>query len=136
MGGVGLGGQHVGRGTQPFYGDDFFDPIRVHPRILEDDPAAERVTDQGDRKPVGLGQQLGDIDHMLDHGVLAAAGPLRVPVSAQVGGDDVIVLAKGLGDPVPVPAVVPPAVNERHQRLVGIPPVDVVEFEALGVEVV
>jgi hypothetical protein len=55
-------------------------------------------------------------------------------VAAQVGGDDVVVAAQVLGHPVPVAAVVAPAVHQDQRRRAGIAPVDVVQPQALGDE--
>ena len=51
---------------------------------------------------------------------------------AQVGGDHVVAVLEGEGDPVPGAAVVASAVDEDQGGGVGIAPVDVVEAQALG----
>ena len=52
-------------------------------------------------------------------------------MAADVGGDDVIVAAQILGHPVPVAAVVAPAVQQDQRRGLGVAPVGVVQAKAL-----
>src|SRR5207247_2832877 len=59
-----------------------------------------------------------------------------VAVPAQIGGDDVEVAAQVGRYPVPAPAVVAPAVQEEEGPPLRVAPVDVVELQALRVEVV
>ena len=73
----------------------------------------------------------GDVDvvgQMID----AAAGPLRVPVAPEVRGDDVIFLPQRLRHPIPIAAVVLPAVHQEQRWRVSVAPVDVVQSQALG----
>ena len=65
----------------------------------------------GHRREPALMHELGDVVDVVDHAVVAADQPLRIAVPAQVGRDDVVVVAQLLGRPVPVPAVVATAVH-------------------------
>src|SRR5690348_15194125 len=53
-------------------------------------------------------------------------------MAAQVGGKDVVIVAQGARDPIPVAAMVAPAVNQKKRRRAGISPIDVMQPEALG----
>src|SRR5207247_451923 len=75
-------------------------------------------------------------EHVVDHRVGAAYRPGGVAVPAEIGGDEVEVAAQVGRHPVPAPAVVAPAVQEEEGRLVRVAPVDVVELQALRVEIV
>ena len=99
--------------------------VRVHAGVFQGDGPAQGVPDDRDRLQVLLGDELGDVVDVVDHGVAGAVDPLRVPVSAQIGGDDVVVVAQGLRHPVPVAAVVASAVDEEQGRLLFVPPVDI-----------
>src|SRR3546814_17091518 len=61
----------------------------------------------------------------------AADHPLTIAMAAQIGRDDVIALAKRLGDPVPVAAMVAPAMNQQQWRLVLIAPIHIVKTKKL-----
>ena len=52
-------------------------------------------------------------------------------MAAQVRGDHVVAVAQALGDPVPVAAVVPAAVNQQQGRRAFVSPVDVVQSNPL-----
>ena len=114
--------------------DHLLHPVRIRARVLQRDRAAERVADDRDLLDSERAQQLVDVERVVDHGVAAADRPLRVAVAAQVGGDDVEVAPQILRHPVPVAGVVAAAVDQQQRRLVGIPPVDVLQLEALGDE--
>ena len=49
------------------------------------------MADQEHREDRELLQEMGQVEHILDHRIFAAACPLRIPVAAQVGCDDIIV---------------------------------------------
>ena len=95
------------------------------------DRAAERVRDDRDRRELLLMDQLRQVVDVVDHAVVRAGDPLRVAVAAQVGREDVPVVAQPLGDPVPVAAVVAAAVHEHERRRALVAPVDVVQAQAL-----
>ena len=56
-------------------------------------------------------QQLGDVVNIVNLAVRAAFHPLAVAMTAQVWGNDVVVVPKVLCDPVPVTAMVSATVN-------------------------
>ena len=70
------------------------------------------MADQRHREGVKLAQELSKIGHILDHGISAAAGPLRIAMSTQVRGNNVVVVAQGPGDPVPGACMVRPTMDE------------------------
>ena len=55
---------------------------------------------------------MSEIGHILDHGISAAAGPLRIAMSTQVRGNNVVVVTKGPGDPVSGACMVRPTMDE------------------------
>ncbi len=75
---------------------------------------------------------MSEVGHILDHGISAAAGPLRIAMSAQVRGDNVIVVMKGPGDPIPGAGMVRPTMDEGQEGFVRVAPVYIVELQALG----
>ena len=75
---------------------------------------------------------MSEVGHVLDHGISAATGPLRIAMSAQVRGDNVVVVTKGAGDPVPGAGMVRPTMDEGQEGFVGVAPVYIVELQALG----
>ena len=104
----------------------------IDPGVAERDVAAERVGDDRDRRQPLLVDELGEVVDVAGHRVAAVGRPLAVAVAAQVGRDDVPVVPQRRRRPVPVPAVVAPAVEQEQRRLVRIAPVHVVQPEALG----
>ncbi len=70
------------------------------------------MPDNGDGKKLQLIEQLGDIQHVVDQGVLPAASPLRIAVPAEIGSDNVVVVTQGECHPVPVAGMVSTTVNE------------------------
>ena len=90
------------------------------------------MADQRHREGVKLGQELSEVGHILDHGISAAAGPLRIAMSAQVRGDNVVIMTKGPGDPVPSAGMVRPTMDQGQERFVRVAPVYIVELQALG----
>ena len=91
--------------------------------------------DDRDRRQPLLMDELVDVVDVRRHGVVAVRRPLAVAMPAQVGTDDVPVVTQGLRHPVPVAAVVPPAVDQEQRRRVGVAPIDVVKTQTLGVVV-
>src|SRR5581483_11598169 len=120
--------------AQALDGDQARDGLRVDARVAQRHVAAEGVRDDGHRGQALAVDQLGQVVDVALHVVVAVRGPLAVAVPAQIGGDDVPVGAQGRRDPVPVAAVITPAVNQEQRRLVRVPPVDVVQAQALGEE--
>ena len=96
-----------------------FDAVGVDAAVLAGDAATQRMADERDGEQLQVLEQLRHVEDVVDHGVLPAARPLRIAVAAQVGGDDVELLAQFLRHPVPVAAVVPAAVDEHHRRRAG-----------------
>ena len=92
--------------------------------------------DDADREALERFQQRRHVEDVVDHGIRAADRPCRIAVAAEVGCDDVEGAAELSGDPVPAPAVVPPAVQEQQRGVLDIAPIHVVELQPLRVEVV
>jgi len=53
-------------------------------------------------------------------------------MSAQVRGDNVVVVTKGPGDPFPGAGMVRPTMDEGQEGFVRVAPVYIVELQALG----
>jgi hypothetical protein len=47
-----------------------------------------------------------------------------------------VVIPQGLGDPVPVAAMIPPTMNEDQERPVGVTPVYIMELQTLRIVIV
>src|SRR5262245_14505137 len=77
--------------------------------------------------------ELGQVVDVPGHRVAAVRRPLTVSVPAKIRRDDMPVLAESFRRPVPVPAMIPTAVEEKERRLVRITPIDVVETQPLRV---
>ena len=71
-----------------------------------------------------LMHQLGDVVDVVHFVIARASRPFAVAMAAQVGGDDVIAALEPLHDPIPVAAVVAPAVGSEHGRRALVAPVD------------
>src|SRR5207245_579009 len=124
------------RGAEAFDRHQTGDAVGVDAGVLESHARAQRVADDGDREEVERLQERGQVEHVVDHRVGAAHRPGGVAVPAQIGGDEVEVAAQVGRHPVPAPAVVAPAVQEEEGPPLRVAPVDVVERQALRVEVV
>ena len=95
------------------------------------DGTAQRVRHHVYRRQAALANQLGDVLHVLQNRIRAAARPLRVPVAAQIRRHDVKAAAQGLRQPIPRVAVV---VNAMHQEQVGVvvvAPIQIVQAQPL-----
>ena len=55
-------------------------------------------------------------------------------MAPQIGADHVVTVAEGGGDPVPVTAMIAPAMQQDQRRRVGVAPIDVMHAQALGEE--
>jgi len=89
------------------------------------------MRDDGNRAAVELVDQLGEvIDEAIDR-VIAVGRPGAVAMAAQIGRDDVVMVAQPFGDPVPVAAMVAAAVDEQQGRCARIAPIDIMELEPL-----
>src|SRR3546814_1943819 len=75
------------------------------------------MADDGERLQLELVDELRDVADIVRHRIDAALDPFGIAVSAQVGGDDVPVVAQPLRHPVPVAAMIAPAVNQQQRRL-------------------
>jgi hypothetical protein len=76
--------------------------------------------------------QLRQVIDVVGHRVVAGRRPGGVTVSPQVRSDHMKIFAHIGGDPVPVPAVIAPAMQQDQRRRVGIAPVHVVQPQSLG----
>jgi len=101
------------------------------PSITTSFATAHGVGHDGDRVHLLLVNQLRDVIDVVHVVVAGAHCPLAVAVAAQVRRDDVVVVAKGLSDPVPIPAVIAPAMHHQHRWRVLVGPVHIVEPEPL-----
>src|SRR5262249_16444524 len=79
-----------------------------------------------------LMDELGEIVDVARHVVIAVGRPLAVAVTAQVGRDDVPLVPQPRGDPIPVAAMIAPAVEQDQRRRPRIAPVDVMQAQTLG----
>jgi len=101
------------------------------PSITTSFATAHGVGHDGDRVHLLLVNQLRDVIDIVHVVVAGAHSPLAVAVAPQIRSDDVIVVAKRLSDPVPIPAVIASAMDHQHRRRVLVGPVHIVEPEPL-----
>ena len=86
----------------------------------------------GDRLKTLLANQLGNVLNVLQVRIGAAEGPLGVAVTTQVRGHDMESVTQRLRQPIPGVAVVVDAVDQEHVGRVVVPPIQVVQPQALG----
>src|SRR5713226_9321574 len=128
----GARGELARRRAEPLDGDQLRDRLGVDAGVAERDVAAERVGDDRDGREPLLVDELRQVVDVARHRVATVRGPLAVAVAAEVGRDHVPVVAERLRRPVPVAAVVAPAVEQHERRLLAVAPVHVVKPQALG----
>ena len=77
-----------------------------------------------------LMDQLGEI---VDVGgdLIVASRPLAVAVTAQIGGDDMLVVLQAGSDPVPIAAMIASAMQQQQRGRIGISPIDVMQSQTL-----
>jgi hypothetical protein len=122
------------RKTEAFNGDKFADTLRVDTGIGQRNATSERVADQANREIVDHVEESGEIEDVLGDRVRRSWCPAAVAVAAEIEGINVVVLAEGLRDPIPVACVVQSTVNENECGLVVLTVVPELEFEAVGIE--
>src|SRR5215468_1034880 len=105
------------RKTNPFNRYSFVNAVRVQARVVQNDNATERMSDQANREVADDVQQHRKVKNMLSDAVHSAGRPGAVAVAAQVQGVDVIVRAQRSCHPVPAPGVVKAAVDKDKGRL-------------------
>ena len=69
--------------------------------------------------------QLGEIINISRDCVIAVGRPLAVAVTAQIRRQNMPVMPQCIGDPIPVAAVVAPAMDEEKRRRLRIPPINI-----------
>ena len=70
------------------------------------------------------------VDHVVGR-IIAVADPVAVAMAAMVHRHDMVVFAQLLGDPVPAPRVVAPAMDQHQRRLAAIAPVEIMQPQPL-----
>ena len=99
--------------------------------VAQRDVAAERMGNERHRREPLLIDQLREVVDVAGHGVGAGRRPLAIAMAAQVGRDDVPVVAQPLRHPVPIAAMVLAAVQQDQRRRVRVAPVDVMQPQPL-----
>src|SRR5580700_683108 len=117
--------------AERFDGHEPTDLFRVDTGIADRDVAAERMRDDGDRRQLLLMDQLRQVVDIGGRRIVAVGGPLAVAMAAQIGRQDVPVLAQRGSHPVPIAAMVAPAMDEQKRRRARVAPVDVMQPEPL-----
>ena len=119
------------RRPEPFDGDEPAHRIGIDAAVADRDVAAERMRHDGHWRQFLLMDQLGQVVDIGGGRVIAVGRPLAVAVAAQIGGEDVPVMAQRLRQPIPVAAMVAPAMDEEERRRAGVAPVDIVQPQPL-----
>ena len=99
--------------------------------VAQRDHAAERMRDDRHRRQLLLMDQLREVVDIGGDRIAAVGRPLAVAVTAQIGRQDVPVVAQRLRHPVPVAAMVAPAMHQQQRRRAGIAPIDVMQPQPL-----
>jgi hypothetical protein len=123
-----------GRKTQALDGDCLVDALGIDAGVMQNDAATKRVADEANGKIVDDIEKGGEIEDMLTYGVGGAGSPGAVAMAAKIEGVDVIVLAEGTGDPVPIAGVIQRAVNKNESRFAVLAVIPELKLEAVGVE--
>ena len=124
----------AGAGAQALDGDEVGDVFRENAGVTQRDIASQRMSDDSQRRQMPLIDQLREVVDVVRHCVMAGIRPLRVAMPAQIGCDDVILVRQRPRDPVPVAAMVAPAVDQQQRRRVRVPPIHVMQAQALREE--
>src|ERR1700674_2365419 len=123
--------EHLRRWSKSLDGNDATHLVRIQAGIAQRDVAAQRVSDDGNRCEFDLMSDLRQVVDIGCHRVITVRGPGAVAVAAQIRGHDMPVGAQAVGHPIPAAAMVPSAVSQQQWRCRRIPPVDVVQLQAL-----
>jgi hypothetical protein len=127
-------GRFFRRRAEAFDRDQPLDGIGEDAGVAQRDIAAERMADDRHRGEPELMDELREIVDVADHIVGAGARPCAVAVAAQIRRDHVPASTQALRHPIPVAAMVAPAVQQDERRRGAVAPVDVVEAQALREE--
>ena len=120
-------------GAQALDRDDLLHVLGECAAVVEDDTCAERMGDDRDRRHLLLMDDLGQVVDVGRLVIAAANRPRAVAMAAKVRRDDMVAIAKPFGDPVPVAAMVAPAVDQQQRGRGLVAPVDIVQSQALRV---
>src|SRR5215472_6766920 len=90
----------------------------VDARKVQNNAAAERMSNEANREIVDDVEQRRKIKNVLGHVVHRARGPRTVPMPSQVQRVDVVVLAKPPSDPIPVSRMVQSSMDQHQTRLI------------------
>ena len=123
--------QHFGGGAQTLNGHQFAYIVWIDPGIPQRDVAAVGVGNNRNRCEFFLMDELSKIVQAGPRRILAIGRPSAITMPSQVGGDDMPILAKFLGNPVPATAVVSSAMQENQRWSGFIAPIHIVKTKAL-----
>ena len=124
-------GNHLGRRPEAFDRHQLAHLVGMDAGVAQADVAAQRMRHDRHRRQVLLVDELRQVVDVGRHRVIAVRRPLAVAMPAEIGADHVPVLAQSLRHPVPVPAVIAPAVNEEKRRRFRVAPVDIMQTQTL-----
>ena len=75
--------------------------------------------------------QIGEVEHMKRTEVSAVRRPLAIAMSAQVGRNNVPTIPHRMRRPIPAARVITRTVDEQEKRRAFVPPINIVELQAL-----
>ena len=119
------------RHSEPFDRNQLVHVFGIDPGVAQRDHSPERVGDDRHRRQLLLMDQLREVVDVGGHRIAAVRRPLAVAMTAQIGREDVPVATQRRGDPVPVAAMIPPAMDEQQRRRARISPIDIVQPQPL-----
>src|SRR5215831_4516535 len=100
------------RRSKPFDSHKLFDPLRIDTAVLTGDAATQGVPNDGNGKHLQLFEELRHIQDIIDHGILSPPCPLRVPMPAQIRGNNVIGITHRQGYPIPIASMITSTMNK------------------------
>jgi hypothetical protein len=100
------------REAEAFDGDGFVYAVWIDTRVVQDDATAEGMARQANGEIVDDVKQGGEIENVFGHRVSGAWSPAAIAMAAEVEGENVIVAAQRLRDPIPIAGVVEGAVDQ------------------------
>ena len=91
--------------------DEFFNMVRIDPRVTQRHPPSEGMCNNMQRRKILLMNQLGKIVYIFTVAVCTAQHPCRITMTTEVRGNDMVIRTQFLGYPVPIVTVVTIAMN-------------------------
>ena len=119
------------RGAEAFDRDELLHGLGIDAGVADRDVAAERMRDDRRRRQTLLMDQLREIVDIGGGRIIAVGRPLAVAVTAQIGRQHMPIPAQGARDPIPIAAVVTPAMHQQQGRRGRVAPIHIMQPQPL-----